>query len=237
MLNKWKSDGSYFEAALEFLLENKADFRIEFPTLLGRSIFRCIDGNVAPHEKYPLAQMCLEIDFQQAQHESRDLIPDWMRAWREACACQTWKDVEKCFSGFDSDIDGHTLLIFTALPLLAELLLRKNLQKLEYWRDRGGLISMSEADQVKVCRQESMDILGCFKERGDEFDIDPIWYKRFFRLYETDDTKHWAYKNLQFDQLREYRQKFSQLKILHDSTDSINGLVPNLLNAATGELS
>jgi hypothetical protein len=145
--------------------------------------------------------------------------------------------VEKCFSGFDSDIDGHTLFIFTALPLLAELLLRKNLQKLEYWRDRGGLISMSEADQAKVCRQESMDILGCFKERGDEFDIDPIWYKRFFRLYETDDTKHWAYKNLQFDQLREYRQKFSQLKILHNSTDSINGLVPNLLNAATGELS
>jgi hypothetical protein len=135
----------------------------------------------------------------------------------------------------DSDIDRSSLFLFTALPLLAELLLQKNLQKLEQWRDRVGFISMSEADQAKVCRQESMDILGSFKE--DEFDIDPIWYKRFFQFHEPEDTKHWVYKNLQLDQLREYRQKFSQLKILYDSADSPNGLVPNLLNAATGELS
>ena len=129
---------------------------------------------------------------------------------------QTWKDVKESLNRIYSYIVA-SFFVLTALDVLAEQLLQKNLQKLEQWRDRVGFISISEADQAKVCRQESMDILGSFKE--DEFDIDPIWYKRFFQFYEPDDTKHWAYKNLQLDQLREYRQKFSQLKILHDSAD------------------
>jgi hypothetical protein len=234
MLNKWKPDGSYFKAALNYLEENKANFRMKSHAL-GRSIFHLIDVAVASHEKYPLAKMCLKIDFEQAQHENWDLIPDWMREWREACASQTWKDMKICLFGLNSDIYRNSLFLCTALPLLAEQQLQKNWQKLEYWRDRGGLISTSEADQAKVYRQESMDILGSFKE--DEFDIDPIWYKRFFQYHEPEDTKHRAYKNLQLDQGREYRQKFSQLKILHDSASSADGLVPNLLNAATGKLS
>ena len=231
MLNKWKSDGSYFEAALKLLQENKANFRMTSQTLAGRSIFHLIDISVASHEKYPLAKMCLKIDFEQAQHEDRDLTPDWMRDWREACASRTWRKVKERLSGLESDIDRNSLFLTTALPLLAEQLLQENLQKLEHWRDCG-FISISGSNAVL---QESMDVLDSFKEN--ELYIDPIWYKRFFQFHKPGDTKHRAHKNLQLDQLRECRQKFSQLKILHDSASSANGLVPNLLHAANGELS
>ncbi len=237
MLFKWKSDGSYFVAAMKFLWENEAAFRIKFPTLLGGSIFRCIDDSVASHEKYPLTKRCLTIDFEQAPHESRedrDSIPDWMRMWREACASQSWKDVKECLKRIYL-CDVGSFFVPSALGILAEKLLQKNMQKLEQWRGQVDFISMSGADQVKLCRQEFMDILGSFKE--DVFDLHAIWYKRFFQLHEPDDTKHWPYKILQLDQLREYRQKFSELKILHDSASSTDGMVPNLLNAATGKLS
>jgi hypothetical protein len=230
MLNKWKSDGSYLKAALNYLQENKANFRMKSQTLAGKSIFHLIDIAVASDEKYPLAKMCLRIDFEQAQHEDLDLTPDWMREWREACASQTWKYVKEGLSGWETDIDRNSLFLFTALPLLAELLLQENLQKLKNWRDCGLIISGSNA-----VLQESMDILDSFKEN--ERYIDPIWYKRFSQFHEPENTKHRAYKKLQLDQLREYRQKFSQLKILHDSASSADGLVPNLLNAATGKLS
>jgi hypothetical protein len=230
MLNKWKSDGSYLKAALNYLQENKANFRMKSQTLAGKSIFHLIDIAVASDEKYPLAKMCLRIDFEQAQHADLDLTPDWMREWREACASQTWKYVKEGLSGWETDIDRNSLFLFTALPLLAELLLQENLQKLKNWRDCGLIISGSNA-----VLQESMDILDSFNEN--ELYIDPIWYKRFFQFHEPENTKHRAYKKLQLDQLREYRQKFSQLKILHDSASSADGLVPNLLNAATGKLS
>jgi hypothetical protein len=230
MLNKWKSDGSYLKAALNYLQENKAHFRMKSQTLARRSIFHLIDIAVASDEKYPLAKMCLRIDFEQAQHEDLDLTPDWMREWREACASQTWKYVKEGLSGWETDIDRNSLFLFTALPLLAELLLQENLQILKNWRDCGLIISGSNA-----VLQESMDILDSFKEN--ERYIDPIWYKRFSQFHEPENTKHRAYKKLQLDQLREYRQKFSQLKILHDSASSADGLVPNLLNAATGKLS
>lgn len=231
MLMKWTSDGSYLAAALKFLRENKAAFRIEFPTLLGGSIFRCINENVASHEKYPFAKMCLEIDFEQAQHENRENrgpIPDWMRPWREACAAQSWKEVKKYLSGLDSDIDANLLF---ALPFLAEQLLQKNLHNLEHWRDRGGLMTISGANE---CLQESMEILDTF--HSDELDIDPLWYKRFLQLKRPDGLQVWDYKHLDLNQLQDYRQKFSQLKVLHDSAYSTDGLVSNLLNAATGEL-
>jgi hypothetical protein len=238
MLFKWRPDGSYFKAAMNYLRDTKVPFRINFQTLAGTSIFRYIEDNVASHEKYPLAKMCLVLDFERFQNTNHGFgrpFPEWMSLWREACAYQTWKGVKECLDKFYYSLYVGSYFTPTALNFLAEKLLEKNLRKLAQWRDRIGVISISEADQAKLCRQESMDILDNFKDDG--VYIDPIWYKRFFQCHETNDIEHWAYESLQLNQLREYRQKFYQLKILHDSASSADGLVPNLLNAATGELS
>lgn len=233
ILMKWKSDGSYLAAALDYLQENKANFRMKYLNLARRSILRLIDITVASDEKYPLAKICLEIDFEQVHHKDhgfRGFSPEWMRPWREACASQTWKDGKERLKKLYL-YPVKSFFVRTSLHVLAEKLLQKNMQKLEQWRDRVGFLSTSEAAQAKECLQESMDILGSFKEN--EVVLDPIWYKRFFQFHEPDGTNLFAYKNLQMDQLREYRQKFTQLKILHDSASSTGGLVPNLLNAAT----
>jgi hypothetical protein len=238
MLMKWKSDGSYLEAALRYLLDYGSSFRIYMTTLQGTSIFHWIDKYVADDEEFRLAKMCLEIDFQQTQkgtYETPQSLPNWMKSWRDACACSSWKDMKKCLNITHPEFGGRYLFSSTALNFLAEMLLDKNMEQMEYWRSRRTLCTgPSEMSQVDVCLRESMDILNSFRDAA-LFDVDISWYKRLVQHNKWFHPHHHEHQKRQSDQLEEYRKKFLLLKALHESTDSANGLVPNLLNAAQGE--
>jgi hypothetical protein len=210
------------------------------PTLQETSIFHLINKYVADDGEFRLAKMCLEIDFQQTQEgtcEIPQFLPSWMKSWRDACKCSSWEDVKKCLNITHPEFRGQYLFSSTALNFLAEMLLEKNMDQLERLGDRRfrctGAFDMS---QVDVCLRESMDILNSFKD-ATLFDVDVSWYKQFVQHSELLQPHHHLHQTRQSDQLEEYRNKFLQLKSLHESVNNTNGLVENLLNASHRESS
>jgi hypothetical protein len=231
ILKGWKSDGTYLEGALSYLGANRSRFQIHYTTLQGTTIFHEIAADVASHETFPLAKMCLEIDFEQAQKRhftSREWnrLPKWLKIWRMASTSHNWQLVVKCAYEIDFEPEGPGVLFTSAgLSFMAEKILQRNLEQLERWSPGG--------NQFDACLQESILILNNFKT--DMFDVDKIWYKRFLQFKSTyitqteGDTGHRG-------QLEEYRRKFLQLKTLHESIDQSEDPVQNLLNAANGKL-
>jgi hypothetical protein len=238
ILMKWKSDGKYLKAALNYLWDNRGFARIDYQTQDETSIFHLIDTKLDSLEKFSLSKRCLEIDFELAQglpEEFRFVVyPEWKALWRKACALRSWDDVKKCLNMIsdDPEFSGRHLFTSTALPFLAEKLLQKNMELLEQWKTRGAFVPANEAEMAITPLRESMDILSSFKR--DKFDIDTIWYKRFLQFLMSNESLV-KYQKRQLEQLEECQKKFLQLKTLHESVDGTNDLVQNLLNTANRE--
>jgi hypothetical protein len=236
ILMKWKSDGKYLKAALNYLWDNRAFSPIYHHTQDGTSIFHLIDTKLDYLEKFSLSKRCLEIDFELFQGIDErlgfEIYPEWKALWRKACALRSWDDVKKCLNMISPEFSGRYLFKSTALPFLAEKLLQKNSELMEQWRARGAFITASEAELVITPLRESIDILSSFKR--DKFDIDTIWYKRFLQFLVSNESLV-KYQKRQLEQLEECQKKLLQLKTLHESVDGANGLVQNLLNTANRE--
>jgi hypothetical protein len=238
ILMKWKSDGKYLKAALNYLWDNRTFFCISRHTRDGTSIFQLFDTKLDYLEKFSLSKRCLEINFERVQRQSDAILylfpPKWTYSWSNACALRSWDSVKKCLnmSSDDPMFSGQYLFNSVALPFLAEKLLQKNLELLEQWRTRGALVTANEAEIAITPLRESMDILSSFK--GDKFDIDMIWYKRFLQFLVSNESLV-KYQKRQLEQLEECQKKFLQLKTLHESVNGANDLVQNLLNTANRE--
>jgi hypothetical protein len=236
ILMKWKSDGKYLKAALNYLWDNRGSFPVFHYTQDGTSVFQLFDTKLDYLEKFSLSKRCLEIDFEQAQGIDGSLChpyyPEWKALWRKACALRSWDDVKKCLNMINPEFSERHLFNSTALPFLAEKLLRKNMELLEQWRTRGALVTANEAEIAITPLRESMDILSSFKR--DKFDIDTIWYKRFLQFLVSNESLVKCQKR-PLEQLEECQKKFLQLKTLHESVDVANDLLQNLLNTANRE--
>ena len=238
ILMKWKSDGKYLKAALNYLWDNRAFFCISHHTQDRTSIFQLFDKKLDYLEKFSLAKRCLEISFERVQYQSDASLyifpPTWTYFWSNACALRSWDNVKKCLNMISDDptFSGQYLFNSAALPFLAEKLLQKNLELLEQWRTRGASITANEAELAIMPLRESMDILSSFKMNT--FDIDTIWYKRFLQFLVSNESLV-IYHKRQLEQLEECQKKFLQLKTLHESVDGANDLVKNLLNTANRE--
>jgi hypothetical protein len=238
ILMKWKSDGKYLKAALNYLWDNRAFFPIFHYTQDGTSIFQLFDTKLDYHEKFSLSKRCLEITFEQVQDKRHAILylfhPKRMYLWGHACALRSWDNVKECLNIISDDpmFSGQYLFNSAALPFLAEKLLQKNLELLEQWRTRGASITANEAELAIMPLRESMDILSSFKR--DKFDIDTTWYKRFLQFLMSNESLV-KYQKRQLEQLEECQKKFLQLKTLHESVNGANDLVQNLLNTANRE--
>jgi hypothetical protein len=238
ILMKWKSDGKYLNAALNYLWDNRAFFPMYHHNQDGTSIFlQLINRKLDYLEKFSLTKRCLEISFEQVQDKRYAILqgsyPKWKALWRNACALRSWDNVKKCLNMLsdDPEFSGQYLFNCTALPFFAEKLLQTNLEQLEQWRNRGAFVTANEAEMAITPLRESMDILSSFKR--DVFDIDTIWYKRFLQFLVSNESLVKYQKRL--GQLEECQKKLLQLKTLHESLDGANGLVQNLLNTANRE--
>jgi hypothetical protein len=70
ILMKWKSDGKYLKAALNYLWDNRTFFCISQHTQDGTSIFQLFDTKLDYLEKFSLSKRCLEISFERVQRQS-----------------------------------------------------------------------------------------------------------------------------------------------------------------------
>lgn len=235
LLVKWQPGGQYMRAALDFLQESRYCMRIteDPPT---PNLFVLAERNVPSQERFALMKAFLEADLafdSDGFFVHSDAIPSWVKPWRLAVKGTDWNEAKRSLWHPDlKDQFPEETTFRCFLVIIAERMLDRTKNRLEYLRTRQSPLSSSDSNDAERCRRQYIGIL---KEACKfEFELNPSVYKYAVQILDWDlaiakdvQESHQKQNELLVTKEAKYRQLISMFtnKPAHIIDDSLDILL------------